>query len=217
MTTLHGYWRSGTSYRLRIALNLKGIAFDQVPVNLKDGEQRQADYKRLNPQGLVPLLDIDNVQLIQSPALLEYLDETHPEPPLLPGSPVDRARIRAYAAVIGCDIHPLQNLRVLQFIRTEHEQDGDGVSAWAQRWIKDGFTALEAMVAADDRGGPYLWGAQPTLADIYLVPQMYNARRFGVDLVAFPRLVAADEAARAHPAFEAAKPENQPDAPEDGH
>ncbi|QNL18316.1 maleylacetoacetate isomerase [Hyphobacterium sp. CCMP332] len=217
MTTLHGYWRSGTSYRLRIALNLKGIAYDQVPVNLKDGEQRQAAYKKLNPQGLVPLLDIDGVQLIQSPALLEYLDETHPEPPLLPGSPVERARIRAYAAVIGCDIHPLQNLRVLQYIRAEHGQDADGVTAWAQRWIRDGFTALEAMVTADGRGGPYLWGSKPTLADIYLVPQMYNARRFGVDLAAFPRLVAADEAARAHPAFEAAKPENQPDAPEDGH
>jgi maleylpyruvate isomerase len=217
MTTLHGYWRSGTTYRLRIALNLKGLDYDQVAVNLKTGKQREAAYRALNPQGLVPLLDIDGNQLIQSPALLEYLEEAYPEPSLLPGSAADRARIRAYAAVIGCDIHPIQNLRILQYIRSEFGQDADAVTAWCQRWIGDGFAALEKMVAADDRGGPYLWGDTPTMADIYLVPQMYNARRFGLDLAPFPRLVAADTAAQAHPAFEAARPENQPDAPEDGH
>lgn len=216
MTLLHGYWRSGTSYRLRIAMNLKGLDYDQVPVNLKDGDQRGAAYKALNPQGLVPLLEIDGAQLIQSPAMLEYLEETHPEPPLLPGNPAERARIRAYAAVIGCDIHPIQNLRILQYIRTEFGQDGEAVTAWCQRWIGDGFAALEKMAETDNRSGPYVWGEQPTMADVYLVPQMYNARRFGMALEAFPRLLAADEAARAHPAFEAAAPENQPDAPEDG-
>lgn len=217
MTVLHGYWRSGTSYRLRIALNLKRIPYDHAAVNLKDGQQREAAYKALNPQGLVPFLEIDGAGLIQSPAMLEYLDEAYPEPPLLPGSKLDRARIRAYAAVIGCDIHPIQNLRILQYIRSEHGQDADAVTQWCRRWISDGFAALEKMAEGDDRPGPYLWGDMPTLADIYLVPQMYNAVRFGVDLTPFPHLVAADEAARAHPAFKAARPENQPDAPEDGH
>jgi maleylacetoacetate isomerase len=217
MTTLHGYWRSGTTYRLRIAMNLKGLDYAQMSVNLKDGHQRNAAYKALNPQGLVPTLEIDETLLIQSPAILEYLEETHPEPPLLPGTAAERARIRAYAAIIGCDIHPIQNLRILQYLRSEFGQESDGVTAWCQRWIGDGFAALEKLVEADNRPGPYLWGEQPTLADVYLVPQMYNAHRFGVSVDAFPRLVAVDAAARAHPAFEAAKPENQPDAPEDGH
>lgn len=217
MTVLHGYWRSSAAYRLRIALNLKEVSYDQVSVNLKDGHQREAKHKALHPQGFVPVLNMDGEQLIQSPAILEYLEERFPDPALLPGSMAERARIRAYAAVIGCDIHPIQNLRILQFIRSEFGQDTDGVTAWCQRWISDGFTALEKMAEADDRSGPYLWGKQPTMADIYLVPQMYNARRFGVDMSAFPRLVAADEAARLHHAFEAARPENQPDAPEDGH
>ncbi|WP_421790991.1 maleylacetoacetate isomerase [Hyphobacterium sp.] len=217
MTILHGYWRSSAAYRLRIALNLKGLDYDQISVNLKDGHQRDAAHKALHPQGFVPVLNMDGEQLIQSPAILEYLDETHPEPALLPGSAADRARIRAYAAVIGCDIHPIQNLRILQYIRSEYGQDAEGVKAWCQRWISDGFGALEKMAEADNRSGPYLFGAQPTLADIYLVPQMYNARRFGVAVEDYPHLSAADEAARAHPAFEAARPENQPDAPEDGH
>ncbi|MEE2526249.1 maleylacetoacetate isomerase [Hyphobacterium sp. HN65] len=217
MTLLHGYWRSSAAYRLRIALNLKGVSYDQLSVNLKDGHQREAKHKALHPQGFVPVLNIDGEQLIQSPAILEYLDERFPDPSFLPGTMAERARIRAYAAVIGCDIHPIQNLRVLQHIRTEYGQDGDGVRAWCQRWIGDGLTALEKMADSDGREGPYLWGKQPTMADIYLVPQMYNASRWGVDLSAFPRLAAADETARKHPAFEAARPENQPDAPEDGH
>lgn len=215
MTLLHGYWRSGAAYRLRIAMNFKGIAFDQLSVNLKDGHHHAAAHKALHPQGFVPVLNIDGQQLIQSPAILEYLEETHPDPALLPGSAAERARIRAYGAVIGCDVHPVQNLRILQFIRKEYGLDGDGVTAWCRRWISDGFAALEKMAEADRRGGPYLWGAKPTLADVYLVPQMYNARRFGVAVEDYPYLCSADEAARAHPAFEAAKPENQPDAPED--
>ncbi|WP_420433387.1 maleylacetoacetate isomerase [Hyphobacterium sp.] len=217
MTLLHGYWRSSAAYRLRIALNLKGIEFDQSSVNLKDGHQREEAHKALHPQGFVPVLNIDGEQLIQSPAILEYLEEIRPEPPLLPGSAAERSRLRAYAAVIGCDIHPVQNLRILQYLRKELGQDADGVTAWCQRWISDGLAALEKMAEADNRSGPYLWGDTPTMADVYLVPQLYNARRFGVDMGAFPRLAAADEAARAHPAFEDARPENQPDAPEDGH
>lgn len=217
MTLLHGYWRSSAAYRLRIALNLKGISYDQLSVNLKDGHQRETAHKALHPQGFVPVLNIDSEQLIQSPAILEYLDETRPEPAFLPGSAADRARIRAYAAVIGCDIHPLQNLRILQFIRQEYGQDADGVTGWCRRWISDGLAALETMAEADRRGGPYLWGKSPTLADVYLVPQMYNARRWGVTVEDYPYLCSADEAARAHPAFEDAAPENQPDAPEDGH
>jgi maleylacetoacetate isomerase len=217
MTMLHGYWRSSAAYRLRIALNLKGLDYDQVSVNLKDGHQREATHKALHPQGFVPVLDIDDNQLIQSPAILEYLEETHPEPALLPGSAANRARIRAYAAVIGCDIHPVQNLRLLQYIRKEYGQDADGVTAWVQRWITDGFSALEKMAETDRFDGPYLCGNMPTMADIYLVPQVYNARRFGVMMDDFPRLLAADTAARALPAFEAAAPENQQDAPEDGH
>jgi len=217
MTLLHGYWRSSAAYRLRIALNLKGIAFDQLSVNLKDGDQGEAAHKALHPQGFVPVLNIDGSQFIQSPAILEYLEETHTEPPLLPGSAADRARIRAYAAVIGCDIHPVQNLRILKFIRQEYGQDADGVAAWCRRWISDGFAALEKMAEADRRAGPYLWGKSVTMADIYLVPQMYNARRFDVAVEDYPYLSAADDAARAHAAFEDAAPENQPDAPEDGH
>lgn len=217
MTTLHGYWRSSAAYRLRIALNLKGLEYDQVSVNLKDGRQRDAAHKALHPQGFVPVLDIDDHQLIQSPAILEYLDEIHPEPALLPGDAANRARIRAYAAVVGCDIHPVQNLRLLQYIRKEYGQDADGVTAWVRRWISDGFAALETMAETDQFDGPYLCGNAPTMADIYLVPQAYNARRFGVTVEDYPRLFMADKAARSLPAFEAAAPENQPDAPEDGH
>ncbi|GJL97811.1 MAG: maleylacetoacetate isomerase [Hyphobacterium sp.] len=217
MTLLHGYWRSSAAYRLRIALNLKGLGYEQVSVNLKDGHQREASHKALHPQGFVPVLDIDDAQLIQSPAILEYLDETRPEPVLLPGDAAQRARIRAYAAVIGCDIHPVQNLRLLQYIRKEYGQDADGVAAWVRRWITDGFSALEKMAESDRFGGSYLCGSTPTMADIYLVPQAYNARRFGVVVEDYPRLFAADKAARTLPAFEAAAPENQPDAPEDGH
>ena len=215
--TLYGYWRSSASYRLRIALNLKGVAYEQKPVDLKEGEQRRPEHRDIHPQGFVPALADDQGVLIQSPAILEWIEETWPEPALLPADARERARVRAYAAVVGCDIHPIQNLSVLQHVKNEYGQDAEGVQAWARHWITRGLTALEAMAQADDRGGPYLWGASPTLADIYLVPQLYNARRFGVDMEAFPALAKADETACAHPAFVAAAPEAQPDAPEDGH
>lgn len=215
--TLYGYWRSSASYRLRIALHMKGVPFEQKPVDLKEGEQRRPEYREHNPQGYVPALVDEDGVLTQSPAILEWIEETWPEPALLPTDPRDRARVRAYAAVIGCDIHPIQNLSVLQHVKSEYGQDAEGVQAWARHWITKGLTALEKMVQHDGQSGPFLWGANPTMADIYLVPQMYNARRFGVDMDVLPALVSADEAARTHPAFVAAAPEAQPDAPEDGH
>ncbi|MEQ8403481.1 MAG: maleylacetoacetate isomerase [Oceanicaulis sp.] len=212
---LHGYFRSGTTYRLRLALNWKGLEYDYAPVNLVAGEQSQPAYVTKNPQGLVPALEVDGTILTQSPAILEWLEETVPDKPLLPSDPIKRARVRAFAAAIGCDIHPIQNLRVMKKVKTDYGADQDGAQAWARHWITTGFDALERL--AEDAGGEngFLFGDTPTLAEVYLVPQMYNARRFGVDLAPYPRLVAADAAARALAPFERAAPENQPDAPKD--
>ena len=207
---LHGYWRSGTSYRTRIALELKGLAYDQRGVDLRQGQQRSEAYLALNPQGLVPALEVDGALLTQSPAILEWLEEAHPVPPLLPADPVDRATVRAMSALVGCDIHPLNNLRVGKALRETFGADQAAVDAWAARWIVPGFTALEALVAR--HGDGWCFGAAPTLADCYLVPQVYSARRFNVPLGAFPRLLAIEAAAAAHPAFVSAHPDNQPDA-----
>lgn len=207
---LHGYWRSGTSYRTRIALNLKGVEYRQAALDLRTGAQKSDAYLRLNPQGLVPALETgDGLVLTQSPAILEWLEETHPEPPLLPRDAAGRAQVRAMAAVIGCDIHPLNNLRVLKAVRGLGA-DQAGVDAWASQWIIDGFTALEALVVRHGEG--WCFGGAPTLADCYLMPQLYSARRFHVDLAAFPRLLEIEARAEAHPAFIAALPENQPNA-----
>jgi len=207
---LHGYWRSGTSYRTRIALNLKGLEYQQAALDLRTGAQKSDAYLRLNPQGLVPALETDDgLVLTQSPAILEWLEETHPEPPLLPRDAAGRAQVRAMAAVIGCDIHPLNNLRVLKAVRGLGADQTD-VDAWAGQWIIDGFTALEALVVRHGEG--WCFGAAPTLADCYLMPQIYSARRFNVDLAAFPRLLEIEARAEVHPAFIAALPENQPDA-----
>lgn len=207
---LHGYWRSGTSYRTRIALNLKRVEYRQAALDLRTGAQKSDAYLRLNPQGLVPALETgDGLVLTQSPAILEWLEETHPEPPLLPRDAAGRAQVRAMAAVIGCDIHPLNNLRVLKALRGLGA-DQAGVDAWAGQWIIDGFTALEALVVRHGEG--WCFGGAPTLADCYLMPQLYSARRFNVDLAAFPRLLEIEARAEAHPAFIAALPENQPDA-----
>lgn len=211
MLKLHGYWRSGTSYRVRIALNLKGIAYEQVALDLRKGEQRSPEYLRLQPQGLVPALETDGGEvLIQSPAILEWLEESYPVPPLLPANAKERATVRAMAAIIGCDVHPLNNLRVLTMLRQEMGMDASAVSGWAARWIGAGFIALETMVA--QHGGRLAYGDAPSLVDVYLVPQIYSAERFGVDLSPFPRLTAAAAAARALPAFVAADPANQPGA-----
>ena len=207
---LHGYWRSGAGYRTRIALNLKGVEYRQAALDLRTGAQKSEAYLRLNPQGLVPALETDDgVVLTQSPAILEWLEETRPEPPLLPRDAAGRAQVRAMAALIGCDIHPLNNLRVLKAVRGLGA-DQAGVDVWAGQWIIDGFTALEALVVRHGEG--WCFGATPTLADCYLMPQLYSARRFNVDLAAFPRLLEIEARAEAHPAFIAAVPENQPDA-----
>ena len=212
---LHGYFRSGTTYRVRIALNLKGVAYDYVPVNLVEGDQSESAFLQRNPQGLVPALETAHGVMTQSPAILEWIEETWPEPALLPGDAAGRARIRAFAAAIGCDIHPIQNLRVLKRVRSEYGADQDGAVGWARHWIETGFQALETLAEAGGGSNGFLFADQPTMAEVYLVPQMYNARRFGADLSATPRLVAADEAARALPAFAEADPAVQPDAPKD--
>jgi maleylpyruvate isomerase len=207
---LHGYWRSGAAYRTRIALALKGLAYDQQGIDLRTGAQRSGAFVALNPQGMVPALEVDGVVLTQSPAILEWLEETHPEPALLPADTVDRAHVRAMAALIGCDIHPLNNLRVGKALRDTFGADQAAVDAWAARWILPGFEALELRVAR--HGAGWCFGTAPTLADCYLIPQIYSARRFNVPLEAFPRLLAIDAAAAAHHAFIAAHPDNQPDA-----
>ena len=206
---LHGYFRSGTSYRTRIALNLKGLAYDQRGVDLRQGQQRSATFLALNPQGLVPALETGEAVLTQSPAILEWLEETYPDPPLLPSDPTERAQVRAMAALIGCDIHPLNNLRVLGAVRGLGA-DAAAVDAWAGHWIGAGFDALEALVARHGEGWGF--GASPTLADCYLIPQIYSARRFNLDLSPWPGLQAIDAIALAHPAFAAAHPDRQPDA-----
>ncbi len=207
---LHGYWRSSAAYRVRIALALKGLPYDQVAHDLRTGEQKSAAFRALAPQGLVPAIEYGTTVLTQSPAIIEWLEERWPTPPLLPEAPEERAIVRAMASLIACDIHPLNNLRVLQAIKQEFKADGDQVNTWIARWITDGFEALETLVAAHGRG--FCFGDRPRLADCYLVPQLYSAERFGVDLTAFPSLKAAGERARTLPAFAAAHPSAQPDA-----
>lgn len=200
---LYDYYRSSAAYRVRIALNLKGVRTEQVAVNLVDDEQSGAAYRARNPQGLVPALETGEGVLGQSLAILEYLDETHPAPALLPKRAWDRARMRSLAQTLACDVHPLNNLRVLNYLRGPLGQQQDSVERWIAHWIRHGFRALEAQ--APEQG--FLGGSQPMLPDVVLVPQMYSARRFGVDLGAFPRLVAIDARCAALPAFAEAAPE----------
>ena len=208
--TLHGYWRSSAAYRVRIALALKEVAYEQANHDLRTGAQGDTAYRTLNPQGLVPALDTGEAVLTQSPAILEWLDETYPNPPLLPADPIGRAIVRAMAATVACDIHPLNNLRVLNALRSDFGADDAAVSCWIARWIADGFAALEVMIARHGNG--FAFGSRPTLADCHLVPQVYGAERFNVDLSPYPRLLAAAARARAEPAFAAAHPAAQPDA-----
>jgi maleylacetoacetate isomerase len=210
--TLHSMWRATAPYRVRIGLNLKGIAYDYNAVDLAGGEQRGDAYRGVNRQGLVPALDVGDRVLTQSLAILEWLDETHPEPPLLPADPFDRATVRAMAEIVACDIHPLNNLRVLQAI------EGLGVAAgsepqraWVHRWIGAGFDALEPMIQRHGCG--FAFGATPGFADCFLIPQLYGANRFSLDLAPYPGIRAVAARAAEHPAFSAAHPDKQPDAP----
>ncbi len=212
MMKLYNFFRSGTSHRLRIALNLKGLATDYVAVDLRTGAHEQAAFKALNPQGLVPALQTDDGVLIQSPAIIEWLEETHPTPALLPAAPLDRARVRALAAIVGCDIHPINNRRVLIQLRQQFGADEAAVNVWCATWISAGFDALEALLAADAQRGAFCWGPSPTLADVYLVPQVESARRFGVGMAAWPLITAIDQACAALPAFAKAAPSAQSDA-----
>lgn len=209
---LHGYWRATAPYRVRIALALKGLAFEVAPVNLLTGEQGAAGYRALNPQALVPALVADGAVLTQSLAILEWLEETHPQPPLLPAGAADRAVVRAMAAMVACDIHPLNNLRVLKALAgLGHPIGGPEQTAWGAGWIEAGFDALEPMVAR--HGAGFAFGDAPTLADCLIVPQVWAASRFAVDLAPFPALRGVLASAEAHPAFRAAHPDRQPDAP----
>lgn len=206
--TLHGYFRSGASYRVRIALNLKGVDYADVFHHLRKGEQNAPAYMALNPQALLPTLEIGEATLTQSLAICEYLDEIHPEPPLLPANPIARARVRAFAQVIACDTHPVQNLKVLANLRALG-LDETQVTAWAAKVIDEGLAACDALIARTE--GPYCFGEAVTLADLFLVPQLVNARRFGVAL-RWPRLLEIEKACLALDAFQRAAPENQPDA-----
>jgi maleylpyruvate isomerase len=205
---LHGFFRSGASYRVRIALNLKGLSYQQVSHHLRTGAQRSPDYLQLNPQGLVPTLEIDGETLTQSMAICEYLEERYPDPPLLPKSPLERAKVRAFADAIACDIHPVQNLKILQRLKA-FGLDQAQVDSWAVKTIEEGLDACTQLLPAQT--GPFCFGEAPTLADVCLVPMLVNARRFGADL-RWPRLLEAEAACLALPAFQAASPERQPDA-----
>jgi maleylacetoacetate isomerase len=207
---LYTYFRSSAAYRVRIALNLKGLTPEMIPIHLQKegGRHKKAEYRAINPQMRVPALALDSGDvLVQSLAIIEYLDEVDPQPPLLPRDPVARAKVRGFAQVIACDIHPLNNVGPLRYLKNELGQDQPRIDAWYHHWIRDGFAALETMA----RPGPYAFGDEVTLADVCLVPQVFNARRLKMPLDDFPKLVAIDAACSKLAAFERARPENQPD------
>lgn len=206
---LYGYYRSTSSYRVRIALALKGLDYQALPVNLLKGEQRGSDYLALNPEGRVPALRTDQGDLLlQSPAIIEYLEELQPQPALLPADPVGRARARAVAAIIGCDIHPLHNVSVLNRLRAAGQGEAQ-VNAWIGHWIGQGLAAVEQLIG--DQG--FCLGAEPGLADLYLIPQVYAAERFNIDLGGYPRIRRVVALAAEHPAFIVAHPSRQVDTP----
>ena len=214
MLRLYTYFRSSAAYRVRIALNLKGLSYESVPVHLLrgGGEQRGADYKGRNPQGLLPFLETEAGGVGQSLAILEYLEECYPTPALLPADPLQRARVRAFALHIACDIHPLNNLRVLQHLTGTLGISEDAKLAWIQRWIADGFRALEDELSRQTHSGPYCFGEQLTFADVCLVPQWFNAERFQCDLNPYPSLASVVKACNESSVFQMAQPARQPDA-----
>jgi maleylpyruvate isomerase len=209
---LYNFFRSGTSHRVRIALNLKGIGYEYLPVDLRTEEHLDAAFRAVNPQALVPALVDGDLTLTQSPAILEWLEERYPAPALLPADANERAHVRALAAVVGCDIHPINNRRILEYLRKTLGCDETAVLAWCGTWITAGFDALETMLAADRNRGAFCYGDAPTLADVYLIPQVESARRFKVDLTPYPNIVAIDRACGELDAFRRAAPAVQPDA-----
>lgn len=204
---LYDYFRSSAAYRVRIALNLKGIDYEQRPINLAEGAQKGEAYRALNPQGLVPMLEIDGHRLTQSLSIIVYLDQQYRDPPLMPADPADGAHVRSLALAVACDIHPLNNLRVLKYLRGPLGVSEAAKDEWYRHWVAEGLASLEEM--ARPKAGAFLFGDNPTIADICLVPQLYNARRFSVPLTDYPTLRRADETASAHVAFAAAHPDRQ--------
>ena len=209
---LYDFFRSSAAYRVRIALNLKGLEAERAFVHLRRGEQFEEAYLRLNPQGVVPTLIDGEVVIGQSLAILEYLEETRPLPPLLPADPVGRARVRQLALIVACEVHPLNNLKVLTYLKDELGAAEEAVNTWYRHWVAKGLDAIEALLEGGQEGGAFCHGERPTLADVFLVPQVYNARRFDCDLSALPRVLAIDAACAALDAFRDAAPGNQPDA-----
>ena len=212
--TLYSYWRSSAAYRVRIGLNIKGLDYRIQPVHLvrDGGEQRAENYRALNPQQLVPTLLHGERRIIQSMAILEYLDECWPKPALLPADARGRARVRALSQLVACDIHPLNNLRVLQYLKRELGAEQSATDEWTRHWMREGFSAMQAMLADSTETGTFCHGESPTMADCCLIPQLYNARRFELDLAPYPELTRIETNALALPAFDRARPENQPDA-----
>ncbi|MEY4979827.1 MAG: maleylacetoacetate isomerase [Pseudomonadota bacterium] len=209
---LHNFWRSGTSHRTRIALNLKGLSYEYMAVHLGKEAHLSEAFKAINPQQLVPALDTGEQVLIQSPAILEWLEEKYPSPALLPADADGRARVRALSAIVGCDIHPVNNRRILEYLRKSFGADEAAINAWCANWISAGFDAYESLLAADPQRGAFSVGNTPTLADVYLIPQVESARRFKVDLSPWPLITAVDTACSALDAFSRAAPAAQPDA-----
>lgn len=214
MIAFYGYFRSSSAYRCRIAFNLKGVPYDLKPVHLRrdGGEHKAAAYRAVNPQGLVPTIVDGDFVLSQSLAIIEWLDETQEGPPLLPKEPNLRAKARAFAEIIACEVHPLQNLRVLDYLKNDLHHDQTAIDGWLHRWLGDGLVACEALLARESRRGVFAFGATPSLADICLIPQMFAADRFGVDLSGLLRLQEIRAACEALPAFADAHPSRQPDA-----
>jgi maleylpyruvate isomerase len=209
---LHSFFRSGTSHRLRIALNLKGLAYNYVAVDLRREEHLSDAFRALNPQGMVPALEVDGQIKTQSPAIIEWLEERYPTPPLLPSNVDDRAHVRALAAIVGCDIHPINNRRILEALRSDFGADEAAINRWCATWITAGFDAFEALLAADQGRGDFCYGDAPSMADVYLIPQVESARRFKVDMARWPLISAVDAACANIEAFQLATPGNQPDA-----